>query len=138
MTGLVNGSAVRFQVQAANAVGPGAFSAASAVVTPAGVPGRTLIGVAAYGAAGGHTTALARWQAPVSSGGLAVNGYLVTAVRINAAGVGVARYTSAVQPAGLRSLSMTLPAGYYRFVVRARNGVGLGASSPGSNLVRAQ
>ncbi|MEP6817055.1 MAG: fibronectin type III domain-containing protein, partial [Marmoricola sp.] len=138
VTGLVNGSAVRFQVLATNAVDAGAFSAASAAVTPAGVPGRTRIGVAADGADGGHSTALVRWRAPVSDGGLAVKGYLVTAVRISRTGVPGARYTSAAQPAQLRSLSMTLPAGYYRFTVRARNVLGLGASSASSNLVKAQ
>jgi hypothetical protein len=37
----------------------------------------------------------------------------------------VARVSSAVQGPGVRALSMALPAGAYRFSVRARNGVGL-------------
>jgi len=138
VTGLLNGIAVRFQVRAANVTGPGLYSALSAAVTPASVPGAPVIGVAASGVAGGTITALARWRAPLSSGGLAVNGYVVTALRINAARVVVGSVTSAVQPARLGALSMTLPAGNYRFVVRARNGVGLGLNSPGSNLVRAR
>jgi len=138
VTGLVNGTAVRFQVRAANVTGQGPYSVLSAAVIPATVPGAPVIGVAASGAAGGTRTALARWRAPLSSGGLAVNGYVVTALRINAARVVVGRVTSAVQPARLGALSMTLPAGNYRFVVRARNGVGLGLNSPGSNLVTAR
>ncbi len=138
VSGLANGVAVRFAVRAANTVGNGAFSPPSAAVTPAGAPGRVLIGVASSGVAGGQVTALARWKAPASNGGLPVDGYRVTAVRINGAGVAVASYTSAVLPARVWSYSMTLPAGYYRFVVRARNGVGLGAASPGSNLVLAR
>jgi hypothetical protein len=138
VTGLVNGTAVRFQVQAVNAVGAGAFSALSAAVTPATVPRPPVIGLASPGVAGGSITALARWQPPVSNGGSAVNGYLVTAMRINARGVVVARFTSAVQAPGLRLLSMTLPAGNYRFAVRARNGVGLSAYSLSSRLVTAR
>jgi hypothetical protein len=138
VTGLVNGTPVRFQVRALNAAFTGAFSALSAAVTPASVPGAPGIGVATSGVTGGTITALARWRAPLSNGGLAVNGYVVTAVRFNAARVAVARYTSAVQPARVGALTMRLPAGNYRFVVRARNGVGLGLNSPGSNLVTAR
>jgi hypothetical protein len=138
VTGLVNGTAVRFQVQASNAVGTGALSALSAAVTPATVPGAPRIGTASPGAAGGALTAVARWTAPVSTGGSAINGYVVTAMRMNANGTVARQTSSAVQPAGARSLTMALPAGNYRFVVRARNIVGLGALTARSNLVRAR
>ena len=138
VTGLANGTAVRFQVRAANAVGAGAFSGLSAAVTPATLPRPPLIGIASSGAVGGRATALARWRAPVSNGGLAVNGYVVTALRLNARGAVVARIGSAVQGPGVRALTMTLPAGSYRFAVRARNGVGLSAYSAISNPVRAR
>jgi len=137
VTGLVNGTAVRFRVRARNAIGTGGFSALSNVLTPARAPAGPVIGTATAGAPGGTTTAVARW-APASNGGSAITAYLVTALRINAAGRAVAQTTSAMQPATHRSLTMTLPAGSYRFMVRARNAVGLGGVSARSNLVRAR
>ena len=74
----------------------------------------------------------------MSNGGLAINGYLVTALRFNAAGTLVGSVGSSLQGATVRSLTMVLPAGSYRFVVQARNGVGLGAISARSNLVSAR
>ena len=138
VTGLVNGTPVRFQVRAGNAAGVGAFSALSAAVTPARVPTAPGMGIASSGAVGGRATALARWRAPVSNGGLAVNGYVVTALRLNARGAVVARYSSAVQGPGVRALWMALPAASYRFAVRARNALGLSAYSAISNTVRAR
>jgi Ca2+-binding RTX toxin-like protein len=138
VTGLANGVQVKFQVRAGNAVGFGAFSALSGAVTPARVPTAPGIGVSSPGAVGGRATALARWRGPVSNGGLAVNGYVVTAVRLNARGAVVARYNSAVQGPGVRALSMALPAANYRFAVRARNSLGLSAYSAISNTVRAR
>jgi len=82
--------------------------------------------------------ATARWTLPGSNGGLTINGYVVTALRINARGTLVQSITSAVQASTARSLTMGLPAGNYRFVVRARNPVGLGANSARSNLVTAR
>ena len=138
VTGLANGTALRFQVQARNLAATGAFSALSTAITPATVPGAALIAAANPGAIGGTITATANWTPPVSNGGLAINGYVVTALRINAAGTVLATTTSAVQAATVRSLSMTLVAGNYRFTVRARNPVGLGAASGRSNLVTAR
>jgi hypothetical protein len=138
VTGLVNGTAVRFQVRAGNAVGNSGYSALSVAVIPARVPARPVIAVASPGAVGGAVTAVARWAPPVSNGGLVVNGYVVTAMRINARGVVVARVSSVVQAAGARALAMSLPAGNYRFAVRARNGLGLGSYSFSSNLVTAR
>jgi Ca2+-binding RTX toxin-like protein len=138
VTGLVNGQSYRFQVQATNAVGTGPFSALSNAVTPARVPGAARIGAATSGLAGGVINATARWTPPVSNGGSAINGYVVTALRINAAGAVVGQATSRVQAATARSLTMTLASGRYRFVVRARNVLGLGANSARSNLVTAR
>ena len=81
---------------------------------------------------------MARWTAPVSTGGSAITGYVVTAIRINSNGTLGRRTTSAVQPARARVLNMTLAAGRYRFVVQARNSVGLSGFSARSNLVRAR
>jgi hypothetical protein len=138
VTGLVNGTTVRFQVQARNAVGTGAFSAASTAVTPATVSGAPRIGTASPGAVGGAVTAFTRWAPPVSTGGSPVTGYVVTAMRINPNGSIGLQTTSAVQAPGVRSLTMRLAAGNYRFVVRARNIIGLSLVSARSNLVRAR
>jgi titin len=139
VTGLVNGTAVRFQVRATTAVGTGLFSALSNTVIPATtVPGAPVISPANPGAIGGAITARANWAPPLSNGGSAINGYVVTALRINAAGTVIGQTVSAVQPATARSLTMTLAAGNYRFVVRARNVRGLSALSARSNLVTAR
>ena len=138
VTGLVNGTPVRFQVQARNAIGTGALSARSNTITPAKAPGPPRIGTAQWGWVGWRLTAVARWTPPVSTGGSTITGYVVTAIRINANGTIGRQTTSAVQPARTRWLNMPLPAGRYRFVVRARNNVGLSPASARSNMVRAR
>jgi Ca2+-binding RTX toxin-like protein len=138
VSGLVNGTAVRFQVQATNAVGTGAFSALSVAVTPVTVPGAAVIGTATSGVAGGVINATARWTPPASNGGATINAYVVHALRLNAAGAVLATVTSPTVPATFRALTMTLPAGNYRFTVQTRNAVGLGAASARSNLVTAR
>jgi len=135
---LANGTAVRFQVQARNAIGTSAFSAGSNAVVPAKAPGAPRILTASSGLLGGAVTATARWAPPIANGGPAVNGYVVIALRISATGAVVSQTSSAVQAAALRSLQMTLPRGSYRFVVRARNPIGLGAISARSNQVTAR
>jgi hypothetical protein len=135
---LANGTAVRFQVQARNAIGTGAFSALSGAVVPAKAPGAPRILTASSGFVGGPINAVARWAPPAANGGPAINGYVVVALRISATGAVLSQRSSAVQAASVRALRMTLPAGNYRFVVRARNRIGLGASSARSNLVRAR
>ncbi len=136
ITALTNGTAYRFQVAAANAVGVGAFSALSNSVTPATVPGAPVIGTATAGVAGGAINATARWTPPAATGGSPITGYVVRGLRMSAAGAVLATTTSAVQPATARSLVMTLPvAGNYRFTVQAVNAVGGGAQSARSNLV---
>jgi hypothetical protein len=49
-----------------------------------------------------------------------------------------ATVVSAVQGAAVRALTMTLPAGLYRFTVQAINAVGGSAQSARSNLVTAR
>jgi len=138
VTGLANGSTYRFQVAATNAAGTGPNSALSAVVIPATVPGAPVIGTAAPGTAGGAVTATAQWNPPASTGGSAVTGYRVRALRMSATGTVLATTTSAVQPGSARQLTMTLQAGNYRFTVRAVNKAGPGPQSARSNLVAAQ
>ena len=138
VTGLTNGSTYVFQVAATNAVGTGPKSALTSLVVPATVPGAPVIGTAASGTAGGTVTATANWTAPASNGGSAVTGYVVRALQMSATGTVLATTTSAVQPASARQLTMTLPAGNYRFTVQAKNKAGSGSQSARSNLVVAR
>ncbi|HEX4430756.1 MAG TPA: peroxidase family protein [Frankiaceae bacterium] len=136
VTGLTNGTAYNFRVQAVNAIGTGPLSAASVAVTPATVPAAPVIGVAVAGTAGGAITATARWTPAGNTGGAPITGFRVTALRLNAAGAVLSTTVSAVQPAAARTLAMTLPvAGNYRFTVQSINRVGTSAASARSNLV---
>jgi len=138
VTGLTNGTAHTFRVRAVNAVGIGAFSAVSNAVTPATVPGAPTSVTATSGTAGGAITARVQWGVPAGTGGSAVTGYVVRALRMSATGAVQATVTSPTQSAASRGLTMTLPAGNYRFTVQAVNAVGAGAQSARSNLVVAR
>ena len=132
---LAHGSTYTFTVAALNATGTGPGASAPAV-TPRTVPGAPVIGTAVSGASGGAVTAQAAWSAPASTGGSAITGYRVTALRMSSTGTVLGTTVSAVQPATARSLSMTLPqTGTYRFTVAAINAVGAGAQSARSNAV---
>ena len=137
VTGLTNGTAYNFRVRAVNAAGLGPLSAASNTVTPATVPGAARIGTAIPGPLGGALTAAVSWLPPLNNGGSAITGYRVRALRMSTRGAVLATTVSAVQPATARSLSMTLPAGRYRFTVQAINAIGDGPQSARSNLTPA-
>ena len=81
VTGLTNGTAYNFRVQAVNAAGAGALSTQSNGVTPATVPGAPVILAPTQGPAGGTLTAVANWAAPAVTGGAAITNYRVTALR---------------------------------------------------------
>ncbi|GGK07125.1 hypothetical protein GCM10010123_41170 [Pilimelia anulata] len=134
VTGLVNGRAYTFDVRAFNTVGVGAASARSAVVIPATVPGAPRIGTASSGAAGGAATAAVRWTAPAATGGTAITGYRITALRYSGSRV-IAVRALPLAPATSRARTVTLPAGSYRFMVTAVNAVGESQTSAQSNLV---
>ncbi len=138
VVGLTNGTAYRFQVRAVNAVGSGGFSALSAAVTPATVPGAPVIGVATSGTAGGAINAGARWTPPAADGGSVITGYRVTALRLGLLGNVLSTTVSGLQPPTARTFTMTLTAGVYRFTVQAVNAVGGSAQSARSNLVTAR
>ncbi|MDT5030578.1 MAG: hypothetical protein QOC94_749, partial [Actinoplanes sp.] len=134
-TGLVNGTAYTFQVQAANVVGAGAFSAASNTVIPlapivAVAPGVPTIGTATAG----DTTAVVRWTPPVSNGGPAITRYDVQV--LNAANAQVGGIRSAAG-AATNTLTVTgLVNGVaVHFRVRAVNVIGSSAQSGNSNTV---
>ncbi|WP_286175932.1 peroxidase family protein [Arthrobacter sp. NEB 688] len=136
VTGLTNGTTYSFRLAAVNAVGASAVSTASNTVTPAGVPGQAGILAPTQGAAGGALTASANWAAPTSTGGSAITGYRVTALRMDTDGVTpVGSPTIAVVGANVRTRSFTLPAGTYRFEVVAFNSVGDGPVSERSTAV---
>jgi putative cell wall-binding protein len=75
VTGLTNGTAYTFTVAAINTAGTGGDSAASNSVTPATtVADAPTIGIATAG----DTSATLTWTAPLSDGGLAISGYVIT------------------------------------------------------------
>ena len=116
VSGLVNGTAYTFTVAASNAAGQGAPSAASAPVTPLGLPGAPT-GATATPSVGSATVT---WTAPASDGGSAVLSYLVMA------SPGTATATSASTSATLSGLTAGTQ---YTFTVAATNVVGTGAAS---------
>jgi len=128
ISGLNNGTAYNFRLQAINALGTSPLSAASNTVTPATVPGLVQIGAPTQGLAGGALTASANWTQPLSNGGAAVTGYRVVALKMAADGTTVESVQGNIIVNGVNTntRSFTLPAGNYRFDVSAINAVGEG------------
>jgi hypothetical protein len=143
VTGLTNGVAYNFRVAATNSLATGAFSPSSNTVTPAApltVPGAPGIGTATAGIAGAAPNGLqatANWTAPASTGGSAITGYRVTALRVAADNTTTVSATVNLN-AGARTRVFTLPAGNYRFQVVAINAQGDSAPSAQSNQVSPQ
>lgn len=133
VTGLTNGLAYQFSVQAENSTGASLQSARSVAVTPQAAvtaPGAPAIGTATAG----NASATVRWTAPTSNGGSAITGYLVQPYNATTgAAVGAARSAGATAS----SLNVTgLTNGTaYNFDVRAVNAVGTSPASAKSNTV---
>ncbi|HEX2806263.1 MAG TPA: fibronectin type III domain-containing protein, partial [Kineosporiaceae bacterium] len=137
MTGLTNGTGYTFEVTVQYSAGNGPISARSAAVVPApSAPSAPVIGTAASGSTGGTITATAQWSAPANTGGSAITGYQVNAMRLAADGSVLGTTTSGLRPSSARSYSMTLPVGgQYVFTVVAVNAAGTSAPSATSNPV---
>lgn len=141
VTGLTNGTTYRFQVAATNSAGTGPYSTLSNGVTPGAtttVPGPPVIGTPSQGAVGGALTAIARWTPPTSTGGSAITGYQVTALRMSSTAPDatvLSRTTSRVLGPLVRQREFTLAAGNYRFEVVAINAVGTSPPSARSTIV---
>jgi hypothetical protein len=130
-TGLVNGTAYRAQVQATNAAGTGAFSAASNTVTFANVPATPASPTVTQGAAGGTTTVVVRWVAPANNGE-AITGFTIRAQRYTLGLLPTGAFTTFTAPATATSLEITLPTvllDNYRIAVQATNSLGSSAFS---------
>ena len=127
VTGLANGTPVRFQVATVIASGTGAFSALSAPVTPDLLPGAPGIGTPTVGSG----SATVRWTAPAANGGSPITQYSVQVFDAADNPVGAAR------PAAANATSLLVTGlvngSSYTFAVSATNGTGEGPASARSD-----
>lgn len=107
-----------------------------AVVPTTTRPGRMAPPSVGTGAVGGRLTIGVRWVPPTTTGGAAINGYVVAAYRLSSTGRVVAKVTSAVQGSSVRRISMRLSTGRWVVKVKARNRIGWGTLSNRSVVVR--
>jgi len=123
ITGLVNGSSYNFTVTAINGIGTSQPSAPSNSIIPATVPGAPT----AVSATPGNGTAIVRFTAPASTGGIPITGYTVTSNPGNVVAV-----ASTATPVTITGLSNGTT---YTFRVSATNAAGTGPASVTSNPV---
>lgn len=143
VTGLAAGEEVAFRVAAITAMGRGAWSAPSAWVTPAvhAAPGRPVVTGVASGPEGDPATASVTWSAPADVGTSTVQAYRVTALQVASAAAGapvIGVSEAPVTSAGVRSVTMPLVPGTYRFTVEALNLTGWSPTSARSAAVVAR
>lgn len=141
VTGLANGTTYRFAVRAWNAIGTGAFSPASARVTPRSAPGAVGKLTAAPGGRGGAVTASVTWAAPAGTNGAAITAYRITWQQLtgHSRPTGAATVTSTGP--SRRTASFTAPSGIaagtaYRVTVQAVNAAGAGSARAVTTTVR--
>ncbi|MBI3969634.1 MAG: fibronectin type III domain-containing protein, partial [Chloroflexi bacterium] len=121
VSGLTNGTAYSFTVQATNAEGAGFVSASSISVTPATVPGAPVDVVAVRR----NSEATVTWSPPASNGGSPVTLYAVA----SSGGQAVTTASTTTIVTGLSNGTA------YSFTVTATNDVGTGPASTASNEV---
>ena len=126
VTGLTNGTAYTFEVEAINAIGAGAASSPSSAVTPSTVPGAPTIGAVTAGV----LSAVVNWTAPASNGGSAITGYTVTPFIS-----GVAQTATTVGVTTSATITGLTGGTAYTFKVAAINANGTGAQSAASSAV---
>ncbi len=127
ITGLTNGTAYTFRVEATNAVGTGSPSAASAASTPRTVPGAP---TGVTGTAGNAQVTLS-WSAPASNGGSPITGYTVTPSIGATAQTPIAFGTAATS----QTITGLTNGTAYTFRVKATNAAGTGTDSAASAAV---
>ena len=125
VTGLTNGTAYTFTVNATNAIGTGAASATSNSVTYAIVPGAPTIGTATAG----NAQASVPFTAPASNGGSTIISYTATSTPGSFTGTLNQAASGIIIVTGLTNGTA------YSFTVKATNAVGTGAASTASNWV---
>jgi hypothetical protein len=100
------------------------------------IPLAPRIGMATPGAMGGARTAMARWLAPKANGAV-VDGYQVRALRLRP-GRSAKALPAVVAGKTARKMKLALPAGKYRFQVRATSAAGNSPWSTASTKVVAR
>jgi hypothetical protein len=144
VTGLTNGTAYTFRVQARNTLFPatfGALSAASNAVTPATVPNPpTIVSVTGGVTTDAAVNATIVWNPPANTGGLAITSYTLRVVQLQADQVtpvdGGTRTITGIGTgvnARNRTVGQLVAGAPYRFEVMAVNA--LGASAPAISTV---
>jgi len=135
ISGLTNGTAYKFQVRAVNAVGVGPFSNFSNSVTPTAgggttgtLPGAPTIGTAVNGVTTDGTTisATAKWSPPTNTGGAAITGYRVKAIRVTSTGAVHTNqpadpFQNAAASATQLKFTGLVNGAFYKFKVQASN-----------------
>lgn len=129
ISGLTNGVAYYVKVAATNVVGTGAESAATALVTPAGLPDAP----GNVTATRGDTSATIAWTAPPSDGGSAITGYTV---RVHDGATLVATIAAAATATSTSFTGLTNGT-TYTSSVSASNSLGEGARTTSSAFVPA-
>ena len=117
VTGLTNGTSYTFRVRAVNAVGTGAFSAASSSVVPVAVPAAptSLVGTV------GNGSVDISWIAPSDTGGTEITNYTV---EYTPAGGSASTATTSASPYTITGITNGTA---YSIRVAANNSVGRGA-----------
>jgi hypothetical protein len=124
VSGLTNGTSYKFRVVATNAAGDSAPSAQTNAVTPRDVPGPPTNVTASPG----NASATVSWTAPLSNGGSALIGYVLTASP-GGATKSVGSSTSSTSFTGLTNGTS------YTFTIVATNAAGNSVPSAPSNAV---